>query len=331
MNPDILENQSESGRFAVKPLPYIMILVFFVVGAYAYKLRTEGIFACSADGYPERGYLAYCNATEYGDYDHGAFWYGLEPENIHFATNADVLFVGSSRMQFAFSTEATGNWFAARAIDYYLLGFSHTGNSRFLTPLLEKINPQAKVYVINLDRFFDDRESPPVAEILHGSDVRRHYSQKRLWQMLHHPVCATVPSVCGQAVAFYRYADNGSWTLKGSSAKFKAADIGDATPSNEQHWEHYANLAANFVSGLPVDRQCIMLTLAPSATTKTVEAAAIADALGLDLISPTLDGLRTYDGSHLDRPSAQRWSRAFFDIAGPRIRRCLEKSPADRE
>ena len=228
MNPDILKNQSVSGRSAEKPLPYIMILVVFVVGAYAYKLRTEGIFACPADDLPPRGYLAYCNATEYGDYDHGAFWYGLETENIHFATNAEVLFVGSSRMQFAFSTEATVDWFAARAIEYYLLGFSHTGNSRFLAPLLEKMNPKAKVYVINLDRFFDDRESEPVAEIFHGSDVRRRYGQKHRWQMLHHQICASVPSVCGNTLAFYRDADDGRWTLKGS-AEFKAADVGGFT------------------------------------------------------------------------------------------------------
>jgi hypothetical protein len=330
MNPGILESQSVSSRSAEKPLPYIMILLVFVVGAYAYKLRTDGIFACPADGYPPRGYLAYCNTTGYGDYDHGAFWYGLEPESLHFATNAEVLFVGSSRMQFAFSTEATVDWFAARATDYFLLGFSHTVSAKFLTPLLEKMNPKAKVYVINLDRFFDDRESEPVAEIFHGSNVRRRYTQKGFWQMLHHPVCAKVPSVCGHTLAFYRNADNGSWTLKGS-AEFKAAEVGDATPSKVQLWEHYANLAANFVSGLPVDRECVILTIAPSAATKTAEGAKIADALGLNLISPTLDGLRTYDGSHLDMPSAQRWSRAFFDIAGPRIRRCLETSPADRE
>ena len=53
MSPDILENRPVSGRFADKPLPYVIILVIFVVGAYGYKLRTEGIFACSADGYPQ--------------------------------------------------------------------------------------------------------------------------------------------------------------------------------------------------------------------------------------------------------------------------------------
>jgi hypothetical protein len=47
-------------------------------------------------------------------------------------------------------------------------------------------------------------------------------------------------------------------------------------------------------------------------------------ALGSELIAPQVDGLRTFDGSHLDAASAERWSAAFLDAAGPRIRECLK-------
>jgi hypothetical protein len=57
--------------------------------------------------------------------------------------------------------------------------------------------------------------------------------------------------------------------------------------------------------------------------TQTKAASAIAAALGLELIAPELEGLQTFDGSHLDPPSAERWSRAFFQAAGPKIRQCL--------
>jgi hypothetical protein len=30
-----------------------------------------------------------------------------------------------------------------------------------------------------------------------------------------------------------------------------------------------------------------------------------------------------FDHAHLDRPSAERWSRAFLEAAGPQIRECL--------
>jgi len=55
-------------------------------------------------------------------------------------------------------------------------------------------------------------------------------------------------------------------------------------------------------------------------------AGAVADALGLNLVAPELEGLQTFDGSHLDPASAERWSKAFLDAAGPQIRKCLDTS-----
>jgi hypothetical protein len=62
--------------------------------------------------------------------------------------------------------------------------------------------------------------------------------------------------------------------------------------------------------------------------TKTGNAEAIAAGVGLPLIAPDLDGLNTSDGYHLDRPSAERWSKAFLEAEGPEIRSCLEKHGA---
>jgi hypothetical protein len=54
-------------------------------------------------------------------------------------------------------------------------------------------------------------------------------------------------------------------------------------------------------------------------------AKAIAVALGLNLVAPKLAGLATFDKVHLDPESAQRWSAAFFEDAGPQIRKCLSE------
>jgi hypothetical protein len=84
-------------------------------------------------------------------------------------------------------------------------------------------------------------------------------------------------------------------------------------------------LGEQFLSQLPVDRRCVLLTIAPYNATKKAEATALASALKLDLLVPPLDGLQTFDGSHLDPPSAERWSQAFLQAAGPRIRECLRE------
>ena len=71
-----------------RPGAYIVIILAVVVGTFVYSLRTNGIFACQTAGYGSDRYLAYCQATKYGDYDHGAFWFNLEPDVSANAQNA---------------------------------------------------------------------------------------------------------------------------------------------------------------------------------------------------------------------------------------------------
>ena len=44
------------------------------------------------------------------------------------------------------------------------------------------------------------------------------------------------------------------------------------------------------------------------------------------LLVPDVGGLMTFDGSHLDAPSAERWTRAFFAAAEERLSDCLARS-----
>src|SRR5688500_17401087 len=105
---DIPSSRAESVRarrlsklvLAAPARTYCLIIAVVALAAFAYSLRYQGIFSCQASGYGADRYLAYCQATSYSDYDHGAFWFGLEPEAVDAARNADVLFLGNSRMQF---------------------------------------------------------------------------------------------------------------------------------------------------------------------------------------------------------------------------------------
>ena len=89
------------------PVLYLSFVLSAAAGAVVLGLRLDSLFACQAAGYGPDRYLAYCQATNYGDYDHGAFWFGLERAALDAAANADVLFLGNSRMQFGLSTDAT--------------------------------------------------------------------------------------------------------------------------------------------------------------------------------------------------------------------------------
>lgn len=140
---------------------YVGALVSVLYGSFALNVRQSGIFACPAAPYDNDTYLAYCEAPAYGDYDHGAAWYGSEAGVRQYAAEADVLFIGSSRLQFALSTPAVEEWFANAHRKYYLLGFSHFENATFLAPLLADLHPRARAFVVNIDDFFPPRKPVP--------------------------------------------------------------------------------------------------------------------------------------------------------------------------
>jgi len=158
---DLREQDRVSLVLAARSGLYTLLILAVALAAGACGLRKYGIFSCQASGYGSDGYLSYCGGTSYGDYDHGAIWFDLEPAAFAAAADAPVLFIGNSRTQFAFSSNATADWFSSLSKNYYLLGFSHFENYTFEAPLLRKLRPKAKVYVINIDTFFEGAETGP--------------------------------------------------------------------------------------------------------------------------------------------------------------------------
>lgn len=311
--------------FVSRTTLYICIVLIAALASYGRWIRTRSIFACMADGYTADRYLANCNATGFADYEHGAFWFGLEPPAQTFARNADVLFLGNSRLQFAFSTSATADWFSAASARYYLLGFSYFENVIFVEPLLRKIRSRAMVYVINVDDFFERTESPPVKTILHDRAARTLYETKREWQSVHERVCEMVPAFCRHEATIFRSRETGAYSRSGHFSRESITPVSYDQGISEDVVKRDTEAAIDFVSRLPVPKKCVILTQTATVGTKIGNANAIAAALGNALVAPEIPGLQTFDGSHLDRPSAERWSQAFFQAAGPRIRSCLDE------
>ena len=314
---------------ASRPAVYVSIILGVVLAVYAYKLRTDGIFACQAEGYTSDRYLSYCHNSGYGDYEHGAFWFGLEPSIQNFAANAEVLFLGSSRMQLALSTRATADWFSSIPARYYLMGFGYNENAVFAHELLLKFKPKAKVYVVNIERFFDRSETVPAGTVMRDQAAKGRYEVKRLWQLVHRPICQSVPVICGDQYVIFRSRETGAFSVSGLS-QFKSAAVSYDHSMDQTAVQNEAAIGREFLSELPVKRECIILTMVPYARTKVTAVSALANALGMNLVWPDVDHLQTFDGSHLDRPSAERWSKAFLEVAAPQIRKCLVDSREPR-
>ncbi len=194
----------------------------------------------------------------------------------------------------------------------------------FADEILCRIHPHAKVYVINVDNFFDRFETPPVKTILHDPEAQNRYETKRLWQRIHEPVCKRFPAICGNSLVIFRSRGTGAYTRR--AIKQQITPVSYDQVISQDVVKNYTASAIDFLSHLPVGRKCVILTMVPTVGTKTGNVNAIAAALGDDLITPDIPaGLQTFDGSHLDQASAERWSQAFFEAAGSRIRSCLEK------
>ena len=314
----------ESFMLAARSGLYILLVLALALGAAGYSLRRYGIFSCQASGYASDRYLRYCAATSYGDYDHGAVWFGLEPAVDPAARNARVLFLGNSRTQFAFSSKATADWFSSLSESYYLLGFSHEENYTFEVPLLRKLHPQAKVYVINIDTFFEPSETGPGKTVMRDESAKNRYEEKRQWQEIHKAICTAFKAICGHGGGFFRSRSVGAWTVTGG--RFTSEPVSYDENIDQKMLSFYTALGNEYLPSLSADRACTILTIVPTVKTGVGTAKAVAAALGMNLVAPRLSGLTTFDQVHLDTESAERWSATFLEEAGPQIRKCLSQS-----
>jgi hypothetical protein len=316
------------GLFARRTALYVGVVLLTVLASYAYWLTTRSIFACQAPGYSADRYLAYCNGANYADFEHGAFYYNLEPPALDYARNADVLVLGNSTLQVALSNDATADWFKQAQARYYLLAFSYNEDMVFTDELLRRMDPRASVYIINVGDFFERRETAAAKTILHDPDARSRYEWKRFAQSLHEPVCRTFPRLCGQKFVIFRSRETGAYyRIPGEEAVIAKNAVSYDPWLDPAAVRDSTALATDFLKQFAKGR-CVILTNVPHPETKVGNAEAIAAGVGLPLVAPQLDGLNTTDGYHLDRASADRWSQAFLQAAGPEIRACLEKQRA---
>jgi hypothetical protein len=303
---------------------YILILFAAFAAAFVHRARNNTIFACTP-GYSSDKYLSYCGASDYGDYEHGAFWFGLEPVAEQSAARADVLFLGNSRTQIGFSTTATAQWFSSASASYYLLGFALWENSIFEQELLRRLKPRAKVYIINIPDFFQPFEAPVAKIIMHEPGARARYVTKRYLQFIHRAICTRLTSICGHIPATYRSRQTGMWSLVDLNApKVSKHPVSYDKDIYRREIDDSVAIGQQFLSELGARPECVILTAVPYTGTKVGVANAIATGLDKVLVLPEqLGDLQTFDGNHLDAASAERWSEAFFKTAGPQIEKCL--------
>lgn len=281
-------------------------------------------------------FLAYCNTDDFGDYEHGAFVWDLEPAAVRALKNARVIFLGNSRIQFAFSTAATRDYFEKQKTSYYLAGFTYFENMVFALALIDKYKLHPQAVVINSDNTFfrDEMLSTPRQMLRPKTDIMfwktfYNYLLKGAFANIERPLCAIAPFLCAQTVrTIWRRRQTGEWLWHDTFAdpnKFQPINPALRSPTpDEADMQTIEKAAEKFIGALGLPRQCIVITAIPnSVSTDEPVASRVATKLGVPLVIPHLEDLGTIDDSHLNRDSAERWSRAFLTDAGPILDRCV--------
>jgi hypothetical protein len=283
-------------------------------------------FQCRSTKLGGDEFLAYCRSKQYGDYEHGALYYGSEPSLVANIRAAKVIFLGSSKTQAGFSSAALRAYFDKIDTRFFVMGFGYGEWSAFALAILKKWQASPKVIVINADPFFAETLSEPAKEALEGKPAFLwRLTMKMLFQRIHQFLCA-VPSVCPETEpSIFRSTRDGQWNWIGPYIAEKAVPIDQTAQKTitREEFETAKNMGERFLQEIGLNRRCVVLTGTPNSDLdSTGIAKALAAELGTSSIFPPMDGLSTLEDSHLNLASAERWSRLFAQALTPILKDC---------
>jgi hypothetical protein len=309
----------------------VVFAAFALVGALLLSLGRTTIdnIDCKSSKYREGDFLAYCQSKQYGDYEHGALYYGTEPGVRDSIRNAKVIFLGTSMTQAAFSTKAVRAYFNAIDVPFFVMGFGYGEVSPFALAVLKRWKAAPRVLVISADPFFFDRPvSEPALETLAGTPgyVWR-LTMKMLFQRIHRFLCSVAPFLCAESEpSIFRSARDGQWNWIGPYVAEQTIPIGSPIRRTvpPERLEAARQSGEEFLSEVGLNRRCVVLTGIPSPISNSRGIAeALTGALKTSSIFPPADGLATVDGGHLNLASAERWSAQFLELLTPILQECL--------
>jgi len=299
-------------------------------------IMTFDNFACRTQRQGPDDFLAYCRSLRYGDYEHGALYYGLEPKARESIRAAQVLFLGSSRLQAAFAANAIREYFRARGIRYFVMGFGYGDVSAFEQPVMERSGASPRVIVINADPFFVEPNilSEPAKEAIGGGPgYLWRLTLKMAFQRVHRTICRAVPLCPESEPSIFRSATDGQWNWIGPYIEEREVPIDQEIKERLPQFEieRAKTIGEMFLNRIGLDRRCVVLTGIPTNGLDSTEVAEVlATALRTRFLAPKVDGIATVDGGHLNWRSSELWSAAFVEALTPIMNECLGQSHALR-
>lgn len=268
----------------------------------------------------------YLAADRGGHLDHHVHYFGLDEEALAALREADVLFLGNSRLMFALRPRVLDSFFGARNLDYYVMGFGFREGDRFPLEILRRFDIYPRLVVVNADGFFGRDLSDWATQVVGDNrfDALKLQHENEVTHAVRRVVHRVVPNWLdvferpgvdeGEEFIAYRSRRNGTWRVSPWPTDGRAVP---ALPPNQEAAPWTIDAARAFKSELEERGSQLVLTFVPTPTPETREAADVAHALNVPLATPTIDGLTSYDRSHLTEDSATLWTERFLQVLSP--------------
>jgi hypothetical protein len=267
-------------------------------------------------------YLAYNRG---GQVDHHVLYHGIDALAIDRLRAADVLFLGNSRLMFALNRPTLRRFFDELGLDYYVLGFGHEEQDDFPARIIDLYDLRPSVAVINVDGFFWDDESDWAKRVIAESnfDAWKLQVEAEATHAVRQRLHAVVPHYADLRQAqrefvIYRSRLDGTWfvgTQLGQGSAFAWPPTDEEQPSARS-----LRAAEAFKRDLERRGTRMILCLVPAPDVSLNRARVVAAHLGVPLVAPVVDGLRSPDRSHLSADSARRFEARFIEDLRPLLR-----------
>jgi hypothetical protein len=305
---------------------YLVTLLLAFVVAWPVAGIVRGIYRtvpCRLDLYTQTNYLASCEDFGFGDLEHQAFYHGLYQTDRRLR-EADVIFLGDSRVQYAFSRDNVASFFADNRAKFFVAAFGYTEGWLFPTAVLERHNVRPAVLVVNVAPFFNltldgiefGGTSGPAKYVLEHP-INSYFDALMMEAAVR--FFAAICPTCGWKPVTMRREATGQWDWHSfdpgiGTGQWEVQERTTITDDGLRRWGDAAEPQARKLLAAASAR-CVVFTQVPH--NGPIGNGAFARELGarldIKVILPKVDGLRTLDPYwHLDQASSVKWSDAFL-------------------
>jgi hypothetical protein len=236
------------------------------------------------------------------------------------ATTSDIVFLGPSFVTYALDRATLMATPSLDRLKIYNMAFVGIRGGEFSRRVIERWRIRPRLWVINADDQFTHFFSSDLnvtlgpakqpVQAVHRSRLRGYLTvagRNLRWRV--EDIVTALQTGQVDASGLYRHVGNGDMALEANPA-YAADDNKPMVSARDAGCHTNPDVVAYARRFLQEIGGRVVLTLVPHSQSCTRQAAELAQALGVELITPGFDGLTTVDGGgHLDRKGAEVFTR----------------------